>query len=310
MKKIKYTFAVLLLVCSWQLQAQNCDIPLRVILPQQAEEMPSASQSYLINKLRKIVVDNGIVGGSEYSPFAITAKLDIIEKHILSSAPTKIVQTIDISLYIIDTKEEKVFSSTTIEVKAVGNNETKSYMDGIKQIQPSNPNVQSFIQKGKDKILDYYNRNYSTIIKKAQALAALKQYEEALFYITSVPECSIGYDAATKASFTIYKSYIDQLCIENLALAKMAWAAEQNQLGAEKAGEYLSNIYPESSCYDEAMQLHKEIKSKVLDDWKFEIKQYQDAVSLESQRISSIKAIGVAYGNGQKPTTTNILWLK
>ena len=95
---------------------------------------------------------------------------------------------------------------------------------------------------------------------------------------------------------------MDQVCVENLAAAKAAWAAEQNSTGAAEAGKYLSEIYPDAKCYGDAEELYKEIKGKVLDDWKFEMKKYNDQVALESQRINAAREIGVAYGNHQQPT--------
>lgn len=308
MRQVFFIWAML--ITSLHLYAQDCDIPLRVIVPWQVEELPTASKAYFVNKLRQIVVNNGIVGSSECTPFAITAKFDIIDKHVVPGPPSKIVQTLSISLFIIDTHEEKIFSSTSIDVKAVGNNETKAYMDAIKQISPSNKEVQGFVQVGKNKMLDYYDRNFNVIIKKAQTLASLKKYEEALYHVTSIPECSKGYDVSVKIALSIFQAYENQLCTENLAKAKMAWVSDQSTAGANKAGQFLSCIYPDAACYEEAMQLYKEIKEKIVSDWKFEMKQYSDAVSLESQRISAVKAIGTAYGNGQKPTTTSLIWMK
>ena len=55
------------------------------------------------------------------------------------------------------------------------------------------------------------------------------------------------------------------------------------------------------------MALYKEIKGKVLDDWKFEMKVYQDGVDTERERIHAIRDVGVAFGKGQQPTTTNLM---
>ena len=47
------------------------------------------------------------------------------------------------------------------------------------------------------------------------------------------------------------------------------------------------------------------------DDWEFEIRQkYNDAVDIEKSKIEAARAVGVAYGNGQKEKTTNLMWLK
>ena len=67
---------------------------------------------------------------------------------------------------------------------------------------------------------------------------------------------------------------------------------------------------PDASCYGDAMALYKEIKGKVLDDWKFEMKKYQDGVDLEKARINAMRDIGVAYGSHQPQQKTNIEFIR
>ena len=83
----------------------------------------------------------------------------------------------------------------------------------------------------------------------------------------------------------------------------------QKRAKAGFGNAFIKRILPEASCYDDAVALYKEIKAKVLEDWKFEMKKYQDGVDLEKQRIKAWKEVGVAYGKNQKPTTTIINWL-
>ena len=46
-------------------------------------------------------------------------------------------------------------------------------------------------------------------------------------------------------------------------------------------------------------------------DIDFEMRQkYNDQVKIERERIAAIRAIGVAYGKGQQPTTTNLMFLR
>ena len=131
-----------------------------------------------------------------------------------------------------------------------------------------------------------------------------------MYWISLIPQQSKHYDAALAAGLEIYQAYIDNQCYLNLAAAKTAWAAEQNSKGAYAAGEYLANILPDAKCYAEAMDLYKEIKRKVLDDWKFEMKKYQDGIDLEKQRIDAMREVGVAYGNHQPAQTTSIEFLR
>lgn len=56
--------------------------------------------------------------------------------------------------------------------------------------------------------------------------------------------------------------------------------------------------------------IFNEIKQKVTSDWNFENREkYKDEAGLKKQRIEAARAIGVAFGNGQQPVTTNITWL-
>lgn len=65
-----------------------------------------------------------------------------------------------------------------------------------------------------------------------------------------------------------------------------------------------------SSCEGEAKALYNEVKQKVTSDWDFENREkYKDEAGLKKQRIEAARAIGVAFGNGQQPVTTNITWL-
>lgn len=293
-----------------QAQQSNCEIPLMIMQTNQSEPIPSGALDFLNNKLRQIAITDGMAAGPEFTQFCIVPKISILNKEILPGPPSKFVYNMEMTLYIADSWGEKVFTSASIPLKGVGNNETKAYISAIKGINPNSKEMQAFLKDGKSKIINYYDTQYPTIIKKAQSLASMKQYDEALFYLGSIPECSKGYDKALAASSVVYQQYVDQLCVENLSRAKMAWASQQNRYGAEEAGEYLQYIYPDAKCYGDAMSLYKEIKGKVLDDWKFTMKIYNDAVSLEKQRINAWRDVGVAYGRGQKNNTTNVYWIR
>lgn len=310
-KKLSIFAIALCSFITYNAQAQqNCEIPLMIMKTNQSEPIPDGALDFLNNKLRQVATTAGLAAGPEFTQFCIVPKISILNKEILAGPPSKFVYDMEMTLYIADAWGEKVFTSTNVSIKGVGNNETKAYIAGIKNLNPRSRDIQEFVNEGKDKILDYYNTHYPNIIKKAQNLAGMKKYDEALFYLGSIPECSKGFDAASRAAFVVYQQYVDQLCVENLSRAKMAWVSEQNAYGAEQAGEYLQYIYPDAKCYGDAMALYREIKNKVHEDWKFTMKIYNDAVSLEKQRINAWRDVGVAYGRGQKNKTTNVYWIR
>ena len=87
-----------------------------------------------------------------------------------------------------------------------------------------------------------------------------------------------------------------------MAKAEAIWISGQDYNAAVNAGEYLSQILPDSECYGKVRQLYNEIKKKVGDLWKFEMKQYDTESELKKAKIQAFRAIGVAYGKGQQPS--------
>lgn len=287
-------------------------ITLSVIIPEQEDPLPSGAESYLSNKLTQVAVNNGIAAGKDFGRFFIAAHVAMANKDIVPGPPQQISQNMEITLYIADYLDQKVYSSTMVNVVGVGTNINKCVINGIKDMPVNSPQMKEFVENGKNKILTYYRQQVDNIILQAETLAAQHRYDEAFFLLTTIPDAAgEAFNKAMDATLRIYQSYVDRLCDENLAKARAAWAAQQNSTGAADAGVFLSQIYPDAKCYDEAMSLYKEIKGKVLDDWKFEMKKWQDGVDLASQRIAAMRDVGVAYGTGQQPTTYNGFgWLR
>jgi len=308
----KLLMTVTIVMAGTFLMAQNSgiskndgnDIKIMAIIPTQADGLTMGSESALRNKMNQITTVNGLGSMSDYAQFCMFVSINLDNKEILGTSPTKIAQTVNFSFYIADQMNETLFSSTTVSTKGVGDNETKAYIQSINQLNANSPMIKNFIAEGKRKIIDYYIRNCDKIIAKANSLASMKQFGEALFLLMQVPDsCTECYYKSLTASKAIYKLYIDDLCERNLARAKSAWVAKQNSEGAQEAGEYLQFIYPEAACYKDAEKLHAEIKSKVKEDWYFVMKVYQDGVDLESQRINAMREVGVAWGKNQQPIT-------
>ena len=292
--------------------AQNATefLPLSVVVEQQAEPFPAQAKGILQNRLLQLLSHNGVAGMDYLSQFFLTAVVEPVDKDVLAGPPAKVVETMDVTLFIADYSAQKVLASTTMRVKGIGENENRCYLKALGNLNLNNQQMKAFVQEGKEKIVRYYDSEAANILKKAAYLAGQKQYEEALSMIALIPSQCKAYDETLQQGLSIYQQLIDQRCVELLAQARMAWAAEQNAIGAQKAGEFLAEIYPDAKCYEDAMSLYKEIKGKVLDDWKFEMKQYQDGVDLEKQRIGAMREVGVAFGKGQQPTTTNIGFLR
>lgn len=282
--------------------AQVSSIPLFVYVPEQAEEIPAASLDYLTNKLCNAVSTNGLAAQYEtMTQFLLVPKINVASKHLLANTQQQVVLVLDLSLQVVDNNSGTVFSGTSISLKGVGTNETKAYNSAIGTLNRSNNKIQSFASKACEKIIAYYDAQAENIIKRAKAQAQMGNFDEAFFLLYMIPPQCKKYDDAISASLSVWEKYKDLFCNKNLAKAKSAWVAGQDYDSAEKAAQYLSRILPDAACYGDAQELYKDIKGKVGDLWKFQMKMYNDVNELRQAKIKAIQEIGVAYGKGQQP---------
>ncbi len=308
---MKRIFSILLAaLMSAAMLAQTEYLPISVYAADDSESFPKGSKAMIENKLTQLLTKNGIAGLDYMGQFVLTVSSTPLDKDIIPGPPMKIAEKMEMNLYIVDSYAKTIFSSASFSVRGLGETENKCYLNAISHMPLQTPQIAQFIDEGKQKIIRYYDHEGEVLIKKAMYLAKKKEFEEALWIVSLIPQQSKHYDAALAAGQEIYQMYLNHECNLYLAAARQAWAAEQNSKGAAAAGEYLQNILPDAGCYDEAMELYREIKGKVLDDWKFEMKKYQDGIDLEKLRIEAARQIGVAYGTHQPAQTTSIEFLR
>lgn len=311
MKTTNRIICIFLMLLPLASKAQECDLDLMALVVPQTEELPQEVQEQVLNKLCASITGQGVYATENYTQFFVSAKLNTLYKEVLPGPPSKTVVTVSLTLSVGDFLGQKVFNSTVVELKGVGTGEVRAYINALRGLNAKNPKIQQLIAGSKGKIIDYYDRNYGKLLAKAERCVGTKNFEEALFYTSSIPECCTGYAEASQATVRIYRQYMDYACRTLLAKARNAWAVSPDADGAEEVAYYLNMIDPDAGCYDEVTALYKEVKEKVKDDWNFEVrKKYEDKVEIAKQAIDAAKAVGVAYGNGQKPTTTNLMWLK
>lgn len=307
MKKIYLFSLACALSMSLAAQTKSSDagrIVLNTVVPEQIEGLTGTAKANLENKLSQIATKNGM-GGSALDPrFVLAANVIVQTKDITPTAPPMHAYTIEVTLFIGDGIEGTKFASTSITLKGVGETETKAYMMALKNLKVDDVRYQTFIETGKKKIVDYYIAKCDFIIKEAQQLASRAEYDAAIAKLVGVPEvCKECYDKAMDAVAPIFKQQIDRICKLNLAGATSTWNAGQNADAASEAGKLLSVIDPNSSCFGDAKSLSDKIAKRVLEldnrEWDFEMKQYNDQISLEKATIQAARDVGVAYGENQ-----------
>lgn len=307
----KLLIAIMTLCASYTF-AQDCDLPISVAFSTDAEQIPVAAQRAITNRLKQVLTQNGVSGNLGFEQFAIVPKFDVIDKHIVAGPPVKIVYNLNLNLEIVDTQEGTVFSTCSMEINTVGENETKAFMAASQQIGTQSQQIKNFISRARTKIVSYYDKNWQRIVSRAQTLSGMNRKAEALYHIMSIPECCSGYSSAMKQALNIYKSYTDYEGERLLMRARALWASGNNDEAAAEAAQLLTQIEPTSKAYAQAKTLLNEIKAKSSknEPWNYELKVYNDSVDIQKQQIEAAKAVGVAYGRGQKQQTTNLMFVR
>ncbi len=269
-------------------------IAIDAVVPSEAGIKGSAQQM-LQNKMMQVATNNGL-GSVAGSQFVMVPMISIISKDVTPTAPPMVALNMDLSLYIIDLDSRAIFSQTTISLKGVGKTDEAAYTQALRNVNPRHGQFRGFIEKGKEKIVEYYNSKCDVILSTAKALAGQKKYEEALFTLMSVPDISREcFDMSMNLALDIYQEYADHKCNEYLSAARAAWAGKE----LSKVEENLGKITPDMACYPEASALIDQITVAVEAEggqsWNFKMKKYDDSVDIQKLKIEAGRDVAKSW---------------
>lgn len=301
--KNSITFIFIFLVAFSQAQDNN-SINLGAHIPKQAEEIPNGAKRLLLNKLGRIITDNGISDNVKNSRFILTPNVSVLNKNITPTAPPKIALTLEVTLYVGDGIGGNLFESETIVAKGVGTNELKAYTSAISNIKTTNPKIKNLISDSKKEILAYYEKHCGEISSKAASLEAQGKTGQALFTITNIPVSTSCFKKNDQKIKSLYTKAINEECQRKLNEARAIWAANQNLNAANDTGSLLASINPSSNCFTEVKKLYEKITLRVKDlsdrGWEYQLKE----LDLEKDTIDAARDIGVSFGNNQPQNMT------
>ncbi len=158
------------------------------------QEIPAAAKKNLLSKMKQIATKNGLAGDSENPFFIMDASVDVLSKEITPTAPPMHALSIQINFFIKDANGA-IYSETSYTTKGVGKNETKAYLQGLKNINTSRGQFKAFVERGKEKIVGYYNSQCDFVISTAKAMHKQGRNDQAIRVLQSVPPvCKECYD--------------------------------------------------------------------------------------------------------------------
>lgn len=247
----------------------------------------------LESKLNNILSANGIKTQMGDSRFILTGNWIPETKDVIGTAPAQIAYTLNINLYIGDGEDGTKYISETFRVKGVGPTEEKAHLAAIRNLQSNSQKMSTFVQKGMERIISYYEQNKENIMASINSLVTKQDYDEAVYQLCLIPmECSYYMDVQSKINY-VYQRVIDNRAEPIFTEAKALWAATQNAKGASQVIDLVSQIDPNASCYLDVQKFIATVNAKInlineqayaTYQKKLAHRQEMDKLELEAQR--------------------------
>ena len=282
------------------------DIYISVVQPER-NEIPQEAALQLENRMHQLITANGVADTDPNGRFVITAKSFIVTKDIIGGAPQRISQKIDFTFMIGDIIENKVFESYTFSTIGIGINENKSYINAITKMNTNSPQFRSFVEKAKEKIIQYYAARCEQIILEAKQHAANHDYQQAIYQLMQVPNICDCAERCQTLMIEYYDAYTESTAVELLNEARAKWASAPNADGAAMAADVIAQIPSGTKVQSELDALIAEINQKLREDekrdWAFKMRQYEDEQARQKREFAlrrQQQEADIAYRNRQQ----------
>ena len=344
---MKYIHSVLIfigLICGRSNAIANSSVGgiyISVVQPERSD-IPQEAATLLETKMHQLITANGVADTAPNGRFVITTKSNILSKDIIGGAPQRISQKIEFTFMVGDVIENKVFETFSFTAIGVGINENKSIINAISKMEINTPQFTSFIEKSKDKILQYYITRCEQIVLEAKQQAANHDYQQAIYMLMQVPNVCDCAETCQNLMIDYYDAYTESTAAVLFNEAKSKWASSPNANGAAIVAELISRIPSGTKIQQGLDMLIEEINQKLREDekrdWEFKMQQYYDEIERQKREyqlrerqqedniayrrqeqmnrdarrrmlIDACRQVGVAFANNYQPPTyyiTNI----
>lgn len=283
----KILLTIVILSVAFKVTAQEtCPLPIMVETENANHALSGENERLLNLKLQQLVASNGFGSSAELSHLCLRASVsENGDKQIISGNRPIVSGSFDVYLVLTNLISGENFGADRISLKGAGNNEERMIQSALARINPTNVELQRFIQNARVKVFDYYRSHIPFIINEAAVLSRRGYYDKALYLLSTVPQCVEGYDSICGAMLKTFDEYLDVDCHKKLAKANSIWATCKTDEGANAAAAYLAAIDHRSTCYPEALELLKKISDRIDENIKRMIAQEDEERELELELI-------------------------
>ncbi len=221
-----------------------------------ALDLDANTKRILNMKMMQIITTNGF--GSTSYRYALVPNIVILDKQIAPTVPAMYSIEFELSIYVVDITEGVIVEESSLLLKGVDRVEGRAYASALSQLNPRSPQMKIFMDNARTSILDYYTTRTTTLLKKAETLAEMERYEEAMTVLSPIPESVDEYPQVAEAIVAIYKKKLDKEA--KIALQRVEILRSKEKF--DEALDELATIDPASNYWDDAnAQINKTIEA-------------------------------------------------
>ena len=243
-----------------------------------SSDIPYGMSDNLRLRLNEAITSNGLATDDRATRFILVPKIEITSSTTTPTIPPKNIISAKLHLYIGDGVSEMLFDSESFTLKGSGNSMEDAFAKALNRFNPKDQRLQNFIDRGRERAIDYYETLWPMLVKDAERAYANENYEDAFTILNSIPTICSGYEKALEKGIEFSMALRDKENAEILRNAKAIWSQSPDTSGAEGAMEYLNTINPLSSSAPEAARMCDEISKrlKTINDREWAHKVEQD----------------------------------
>lgn len=302
MRNFVLLFMLMMSVATFAQTSDAGRISIQAMMPDGV--IPVEASKNLVTRMQRMLVGNGYGDNGYVERFVLTAKVDVTSKDIVPSTPARVSEKMEVTFFVGDVVENKLYASCTISLQGIGTNENKALISAFSKLRPNQKDFAEMLETSKSKIVDFYTNHCAEEMSKARTMASVGNYDEAISRMMAVPNvCSGCYVQCQSAATSFYQQKIDAYGLQQLNKARNAWMKGQDADVANEVAQYLNTISPYSACYADVEKLRKEVASKLkadeLREWNFQVKQYEDSQAYKRSIVKACRDVGMTWANNQ-----------
>ena len=270
------------------------------------DAIPAEAAKNILTKMQRMLTSCNIIDNGA-DRFVLTARVNITSKDIAPTTPARISEKMEITFLVGDIVDNKLYESFTMESSGIGITEAKAFISAFQRINVNSQEIKAMLERAQAKIVDYYVNHCDDILTKANTLSSQQKYDEAMFYLMSIPDvCSNCYTRCQTTAANIYKKKLTAEGEVLLNKARNEWLSGMDATSANRAADIIAQIDPQSSVYPEVKKLQNTISAKLQADaqraWQLKMKSIEEGHKTARSVIDCVKSIGVAWACHQ-PTS-------